>query len=318
MSAPDVAADGASDDASSATRDDGSADASSEASAPVDASALTDANDAAVGCGLCEAYGSTMGQGRWRTLDLREVSGIVASQRHPGIYWVHNDSGDTARIFAARVTGEIVGEYAIDGASAVDWEDIAVAPCADGSGSCIVIGDVGDNALARTSVDLYRVREPETLEMAGNLMATRFRVRYPAGAMNCEALVVDRRDGASALLIEKRETGAVRLVRVDLSGAGGMVMGEEVAMVASFGALVTAADMHPCSPTIMVRTYATAWEMRGTSGNSLAEIVAAPRVERLTIAEVQGEAIAYTFDGRGYLTTSEGTATSIAGVFCAR
>lgn len=294
-------------------------DAASEASLASDGGVGTDGGDgAALGCALCEAYGRTMGQGRWRTSTLREVSGIVASQRHPGVYWVHNDSGDTARIFAVRPTGEVLGEYAIDGASAVDWEDIAIAPCADGAGSCIVIGDVGDNAMARTSVDLYRVREPDVIEMSGSLQATRFRVRYPSGAMNCEALLVDRRDGASALLIEKREPGALRLVRVDLTGPGGDRMGEELGTIPGFGALVTAADMHPCSRTILVRTYASAWEMHGAPSDSLAQIVGGPRVERTTAAEVQGEAIGYTLDGRGYLTTSEGLGALITGVFCAR
>lgn len=297
---------------------DSAVEGDGDGASSADAASVVDASDASVGCALCETYGPTMGQGRWRTSTLREVSGIVASQRHAGVYWVHNDSGDTARIFAVRASGEVLGEYAIDGASAVDWEDIAVAPCPDGTGSCIVIGDVGDNAMARTSVDLYRVREPDVIEMSGNLQATRFRVRYPSGAMNCEAMVVDRRDGASALLIEKRDPGAIRLVRVDLTGMGGDRTGEELGTIPGFGALVTAADMHPCSPTILVRTYATAWEMRGAPANSLAQIVGAARVERTTAAEVQGEAIAYTADGRGYLTTSEGLGTLITGVFCGR
>ncbi len=292
--------------------------------APPDAntSAPDAAADAAVdaraeaGCGLCAEYGPIDGQGRWRTTVLREVSGLAASAAHPGIFWAHNDSGDSARLFAVRASGEVVGEYAIDGAGAVDWEDIAVAPCADGGGSCVVIGDVGDNPSTRASVDLYRVREPATLESSGNLQSTRFRVRYPMGAMNCEAMVVDRRDGASAMLIEKTDRSSLRLVRVDLTGAGGEQMGEELGTVPSFGNLVTAADAHPCAPALIVRTYATAWEMRGAPGDSLAQIARAPRVERQTAAEVQGEAIAYLSDGRGYLTATEGVSSLITAVFC--
>ena len=32
---------------------------------------------------------------------LDEISGIIASRRNPHVWWVHNDSGDTARIFAS-------------------------------------------------------------------------------------------------------------------------------------------------------------------------------------------------------------------------
>ena len=30
---------------------------------------------------------------------IRESSGVCASRRNPGIFWTHNDSGDTARAF---------------------------------------------------------------------------------------------------------------------------------------------------------------------------------------------------------------------------
>ncbi len=38
---------------------------------------------------------------------IDELSGIVKSRTYPDVYWVHNDSGDEARIFA--VDGERAG-----------------------------------------------------------------------------------------------------------------------------------------------------------------------------------------------------------------
>ena len=38
---------------------------------------------------------------------LEEMSGIVPSRRYPGIFWVHNDSGDEARLFAIRADGSV-------------------------------------------------------------------------------------------------------------------------------------------------------------------------------------------------------------------
>lgn len=40
--------------------------------------------------------------------DLQEVSGITQSRRFDNVYWVHNDSGDSARIFAIDGSGAIV------------------------------------------------------------------------------------------------------------------------------------------------------------------------------------------------------------------
>ena len=74
--------------------------------------------------------------------DLAEMSGIVASS-YPGVFWVHNDSGDSPRIFAIRPDAGIVVPgfiraiypdrtsddwpgYTIDNAWNGDWEDIAL------------------------------------------------------------------------------------------------------------------------------------------------------------------------------------------------
>src|SRR4029079_17930791 len=51
---------------------------------------------------------------------LTEISGIHAAVHNPGIWWVHNDSGDSARVFALDATGAVRGTYALDGATALD------------------------------------------------------------------------------------------------------------------------------------------------------------------------------------------------------
>lgn len=56
---------------------------------------------------------------------LREVSGIVASRTRPGSFWVHNDSGDSARLFRIDRRAQVEAEVAVVGARAFDWEDIA-------------------------------------------------------------------------------------------------------------------------------------------------------------------------------------------------
>jgi hypothetical protein len=259
-------------------------------------------------CGACGDYGAVRVSGRWQRMVLGEVSGLAASAAHPGIFWAHNDSGDSARVFAVTAEGAIRGEYTAQGAGAVDWEDIAVAPCPGSGRSCVVVADVGDNAVARASVELYRFEEPAVIEAAGTVTVTRFRVRYPMGPMNCEALVVDRRDGARALLLEKT-TRAPRLVQVDLSARdGGEASAVELGTIPTFaGALVTGADAHPCAPAMLVRTYDAAYELRaeGDAGAGLEAIARGSRRVVPSANELQGEAIAYLHDGRGYVTATE-------------
>lgn len=45
--------------------------------------------------------------GRLQDKQMDEISGIAASAIHQGIYYVHNDSGDTSRFFAITPQGKI-------------------------------------------------------------------------------------------------------------------------------------------------------------------------------------------------------------------
>lgn len=90
---------------------------------------------------------------------VNESSGICASRSADGIYYTHNDSGDTARFFKFNRKGEILGVYNVANVNpAVDWEDIASATL---SGKpYIFCGDIGDNAGVRKQIFVYRVPEP--------------------------------------------------------------------------------------------------------------------------------------------------------------
>ncbi|MFO0956282.1 MAG: hypothetical protein U0800_02315 [Isosphaeraceae bacterium] len=86
---------------------------------------------------------------------IREASGIAASRRHPGIFWVHNDSGNPPEIFAIRRDGTLVRKYRV-GVPNIDWEDIAV----DDRGH-LYIGDIGNNDGRLALRMIYRVDEPD-------------------------------------------------------------------------------------------------------------------------------------------------------------
>ena len=95
---------------------------------------------------------------------ITESSGIVRSRHHAGIYWTHNDSGDTARIFSLRLDGTShnprepdrpYGGILFLDAGNVDWEDIAT----DDRGN-LIIGAFGNNANARRDLAVYLFPEP--------------------------------------------------------------------------------------------------------------------------------------------------------------
>jgi hypothetical protein len=86
---------------------------------------------------------------------LGESSGLVKSRRYPDVFWTHNDSGDAARVFAIDSRGHLLAEFPVEGASHVDWEDIAT----DDSGH-LYLGDFGNNGNRRRDLIVYRVPEP--------------------------------------------------------------------------------------------------------------------------------------------------------------
>ncbi len=94
--------------------------------------------------------------GRYESREIDEPSGLVASRRQPGLFWTHNDSGDTPRLFAVTGDGKLIAEFSVIGASAKDWEAIAI----DDQGR-LYIGDIGNNLNRRRDLVIYRVPEPQ-------------------------------------------------------------------------------------------------------------------------------------------------------------
>lgn len=145
---------------------------------------------------------------------LNEVSGIATSMRYPGILWVHNDSGDSAKVFAVeQASCSVKATVTLAGVTAADFEAISMGREADGSPT-LWVADVGDNAERRMQVQLYRVDEPALADATVKVSTTS--VRYSDGPRNCESLMVDPRPGGPAWLVTKEETGGVYALPADL------------------------------------------------------------------------------------------------------
>lgn len=254
--------------------------------------------------------------------NLNEISGIDAGINNPDVYWVHNDSGDSARIFAIDAkTGQTLATYKLSGATANDWEDIEVARGADGK-SYIYVGDIGDNGHSRSNITIYRVPEPTVTGTAssptnGTLTGVeQIRLTYPGGEkLNSEALAVDPVNH-NMLLIEKTTDDVSRVYSTPDSGwssAGSGSASRTLTQVATLdlsGAneeLVTSADFSPDGSQLAVRTYDDVLLWNRAPGSTSWSPFNQHWVEGLETSESQGEAVAFHPDGRGYVTVSEGT-----------
>jgi hypothetical protein len=249
---------------------------------------------------------------------LREASGVAPSLRNPGVLWLHNDSGDRARLFAIGTDGAALGQLAVPGPAAPDLEDVATAACPDGSGPCIWIADTGNNGLDRTDLALHAVPEPAVsaaapLGMATAATAWRIPLSYGGLAIDSEALAVAA-DGNSFVLFEKVDDERARVFTATgpfADGApvtltlAGTVTSPGVAI--TYGRMITGAALHPSGTRLALRVYTGIFEYRGLAGGWPTALDAAERVTVTLgpLSERQGEAVGYDETGRGLWTISE-------------
>jgi 5'/3'-nucleotidase SurE len=252
---------------------------------------------------------------------LVEVSGVVASRSHPPVLWVHNDSGGEPAAYAISPKGEPLGTYTVDGATAVDWEDIAIGPGPTKGTSYLYLGDIGDNLSRRDHVVVYRVPEPTTAPSGagGTLTGTEtFSLRYPDGPVDAESLLVDPRSG-DLFIIDKEYTSGVG--KVFRAREQQLVDGADITMqpVASFtlgpddaagsglpGTIVTGADVSPDGGIVLVRTYRRVLAFVRPPGKPLAAAFGVDPCNAPQTNERQGEGVGFSADAKGYFTISEG------------
>jgi len=90
---------------------------------------------------------------------LEENSGLVWDDEHQ-TFWTHNDSGDKARLFEVDTTGTILNEVVLNGASNVDWEELAL----DRGTNTLYVGDFGNNRNKRRDLCIYKLPLPRGSE----------------------------------------------------------------------------------------------------------------------------------------------------------
>jgi len=258
----------------------------------------------APGATACDPYTAVTVAGTVASPDLVEASGMAASRTSPGVLWAHNDSRDGARVYALGPDGADLGAFAISGALAFDWEDMAAGPELDSSQSMLFFGDIGDNFSIRSGrITVYRVPEPDPNSINGSIDgAVPLEYQYPDGVYNSEALFVA--DGSIFVITKDRDEA--RVYRGDATGDGATVETMELITVLSLGAEVSGADMSWDGSTIALRGYETVWLWHRSPGMNVLETLATEPCTAPSPDEVQGESIAFLADG-SYKTVSEGS-----------
>jgi hypothetical protein len=139
--------------------------------------------------------------GRLEHPPIREASGIVASRRHPGVFWVHNDSGNPPVLFAVRRDGTLLREYTVKVPN-IDWEDIAADDAEH-----LYLGDIGNNGKQLPVRAIYQLDEPDPSRPAEGKLPVTSASYYrfaPRQRFDAEGLFIDR---GRAIVVAKTSDG---------------------------------------------------------------------------------------------------------------
>lgn len=237
---------------------------------------------------------------------LVELSGLVASRTRAGVLYAHNDSGDSARFFALS-GGAIVQTFNLTGATARDWEDLALGPCP--AGTCVYLGDIGDNSFVRNDYAIYRVTEPGEGAATSSVSWERFPYRFPDDEKhNAETIFMNAQSGV-LYLVTKENSGPSAVYRFppfDASRTAELELVAQLTLPASGDSRLTGGDVNVCGTGVLLRMYNRLVEYRLPEGASDFESIFSVTPVPVPVAdEQQGEAVAYGPDGRTYFTASE-------------
>jgi hypothetical protein len=221
---------------------------------------------------------------------IDEASGLARSHRYPGVLYLHNDKA-SSEVFAVDQSGTRA-VLRLDVPMSIDWEDIASTP--DGR---VWVGDIGDNDENRTSISVVVFEEPDILT-SETLPTTTFRLRYPDGPHNAEALLVQPSTDRVFVVSKEAEGAQIYAAPEKLTSTGVNTL----RAVSPAPETVTSGDFAPDGRTFVLRNYGRAFYY--------SRLGAEPVVQRLPKQE-QGEGITFDQDGSHVLLDSEGEGTPI-------
>ena len=257
--------------------------------------------------------------GRFGNDAAPEASGIAASRRNAGLLYIVDDGPGTTSLLVVRAAnGRQVGRLQVAGLDGVDTEGLAVGGCGNRPGSCIYVGDIGDNLQQRETIAVVRLREPDLSAgvPAEPVASERAALRYPDQRFDAETLLVDGRGAVGIVTKAPGRTGrgAARLYVAPAFGHQVLTPAGRVRLPpprsgmigAVLGNVVTGGDL--ANGRALLRTYDAIYEFTAPDPSATLQTLPDWRVREINARpEPQGEAVGYAADGCGVFTVSEGS-----------
>lgn len=249
---------------------------------------------------------------------VTESSGLAASRKNNGVFWTHNDSGDGAFLYAFDRAGKKLGVWRVAGAANEDWEDLAAYTDPQTGESYLLIGDIGNNERERGELTIYKVVEPQITSADANSTkksprttanAEKIRVEYPDAKRDAETLLVNPTNG-DLYIISKNLAGDADVYK--LAAPHQTDKRNRLQHVGKFGVpsltsgFLTGGDISSDGKRLLVCDYFAAYEIALPAKAKSFDDIWKLEPEKIDLGERnQGEAIAYSADGKAIYATSE-------------
>lgn len=237
---------------------------------------------------------------------LDETSGITPSHVKKDWYWLHNDSGDKARVFLANRSGEAKG-CANFNEEVFDCEDIA-SGIGYQPGTFVYLGDIGDNMAIRSQINIYVFEENELLKAAQkNDKIKHYRkvtLQYPDGPRDAETLMIDPKDSLVYIVSKREKNVHVYTTTLKQLFTQAKITLQLRAVIPH--TYLTSGDISADGSEVLLRNYDSLFYWKRKPNEPVYETVKSAPVLLPYRREKQGEAICFTTANDGFLTTSEG------------
>ena len=249
---------------------------------------------------------------------IDEASGIASSKINPDIIWVHNDSGDLARLYAIGLDGSNLGILRLPGIIARDWEDMALGPGPEDDTDYIYIGDIGDNFSRKNKKRILRFKEP-ILNLDSLSVPFDIRIKdvdqiiftYPNNKSDSEALMVDPLT-KNIYIITKRESSPYIYSLSYPQSTSSVITANYVGNITLspskpyvISDMIVSADISRDGSMMLIKTYYQIFLINIDRKLLFSSILDKEQLAIEYVLEPQGEAVCWSWDYSGYYTISE-------------
>lgn len=245
---------------------------------------------------------------------LDEISGIAMAGTPNVFAWVHNDSGDTSRIFGIDKDGSLITTIYFNGLAGgkgvKDCEDIATGKSFNGDERFIYLADIGDNGAKRAFINIYRLHEPVRIQkILKQHSASILTLRYPDGPRDAETLMIDNTERLLYIVSKREDTVSVYTASLNWQNGDSVVLEKKASLF--FPGIrpmkwIVSGDISWDGKQVLLKTLQKVYYWQRNKNEAIWQTLQRAPAELPYQQEPQGEAICFDKNAEGYFTVSEG------------